>query len=93
MTASSATPFPLSLADAAMSECVQIGTILFDAVRAHCRELGIREGDVVRRVSETSWQVVLTTSTGAYVSLDRVFARFVEARPCAGAPPLRILRS
>lgn len=74
-----------SLADVAVDDEVQVRDICFDVVRAHCSRAGIHRGDVLRCVSTTGPSVVLETSGGARVELDRFFACFVEIGPAEGS--------
>ena len=67
-----------SLAATRTGEFVEIKRILFKTLRAHCCELDIAEGDVVRCRAGTTSQLVLETKHGRTVSLDRDWARFIQ---------------
>jgi hypothetical protein len=60
-----------SLAATSTGQTVEIRRILFAALRSHCSELGILEGDVVRCRAGTASQLMLETPSGRTVAIDR----------------------
>jgi hypothetical protein len=67
-----------SLAATAVGEAVEIRSILFEAVRSLCYDLGVREGDIVRCRADGPSHLLLETPRGRTVSLDRDWARFIQ---------------
>ena len=67
-----------SLAATRTGEFVEIKKILFSTLRAHCADLDIAEGDVLRCRAGTPSQLVLETKHGRIVSLQRDWARFIQ---------------
>ena len=67
-----------SLAATRTGEVVEIKRILFSTLRAHCFDLDIEEGDVLRCRAGTPSQLVLETKHGRTVALERDWARFIQ---------------
>lgn len=67
-----------SLAAAGTGEAIEIRRILFGALRNLCADLGVHEGEVVRCRACTSSQLLLETSRGRVVALERDWARFIQ---------------
>ncbi len=61
-------------------EIACVDHILFDAVRNHCAERGIREGARVSGASVDGENVLVETASGP-VPCERRYARFVQVRP------------
>jgi hypothetical protein len=79
-----------SLAAARAGEAVLIRRILFDALRTLCADLGVLEGDVVSCRAGTATHLVLRTSAGRTIPLDREWARFIQVgEPLPPSPPPR----
>lgn len=76
-----------SLATARAGEAVMIQRILFGTLRELCADIGVFEGDVVSCRAGTSTHLVLRTSAGRTIPLDREWARFIQiSEPIAPAP-------
>ena len=75
----------LSLAVTGIGQAVQIRRILFGALRSLCADLGVREGDVVRCRAGTASHLLLDTSAGRTVTLQRDWARFSQVNAPAQA--------
>jgi len=73
-----------SLAAARTGEAVLIRRILFGALRALCRDLGVEEGDVVRCRAGSPSHVLLETSSGRTIPLERDWARFIQISAPSG---------
>lgn len=58
-----------------------VGSFVFDALRALCSDIGIREGEGVRCRAGTGGVLVLDTAEGRTVSLARDWARFIRLAP------------
>lgn len=67
-----------SLATIAVGEAVEIRRVLFGAVRLLCTDLGFGEGDVVRCRLDTPGYLLLETTAGRTVVLERDWARFIQ---------------
>ena len=67
-----------SLADATTDEVVTVRRILFGCLQAHCAELGVHEGDLVRVADDGSSTLTLRSSDGRLVRCPPELARFVE---------------
>ncbi len=67
-----------SLAAADTGEAIEIRRILFGALRNLCADLGVHEGEVVRCRACTPSQLLLETSAGRVVALERDWARFIQ---------------
>lgn len=82
------TPGPVrSLAATRAGEAVMIRRILFGTLRNLCADLGVFEGDIVSCRAGTSTHLVLRTSAGRTIPLDREWARFIQiSEPIAPAP-------
>lgn len=78
-----------SLASARAGEAVMIRRILFGALRNLCADLGVFEGDVVCCRAGTSTHIVLRTSTGRTIPLDREWTRFIQIGEPGDPAPLR----
>jgi hypothetical protein len=50
-------------------------------LREHCSDLDIHEGDVLRCRAENASQLILETTNGRTVALQRDWARFIEVVP------------
>ena len=72
---------PHSLAATRSGEVVEIRRILFQGLREHCSDLDIHEGDVLRCRADTASQLILETTHGRTVALQRDWARFIEVVP------------
>jgi hypothetical protein len=72
------TPALRSMASAHAGETLHVRRILFDALRAHCAELDVREDGAVRCRTVTQTRLVLETESGRTVLLDRDWARFIQ---------------
>ena len=72
---------PYSLAATRSGETVEVRRILFQGLREHCSDLDIHEGDVVRCRADTASQLILETTHGRTVALQRDWARFIEVVP------------
>lgn len=84
------TPGPVrSLASARAGEAVMIRRILFGALRNLCADLGVFEGDVVSCRAGTSTHIVLRTSAGRTIPLDREWTRFIQISEPSGTAPAR----
>ena len=70
--------FEHSLAATRSGDRVRISRILFATLRAHCHDLGIHEGHLVRCRAGTLSQLLLETDAGRRVSLERDWARFIQ---------------
>lgn len=70
-----------SLAAADAGEAIEIRRILFGALRVHCADLGVHEGEVVRCRACTPSELLLETSVGRVVALERDWARFIQIGP------------
>lgn len=67
-----------SLAHARPGERIRIRRVHLSTNRAHCAELGIREGEEVVCLRQTPMEVVVQFTESHTASLDREHARFVE---------------
>jgi hypothetical protein len=67
-----------SLAAARTGDCLEIRRILFGALRDLCSDLGLFEGQWVRCRAGTASQLMLETSDGRTVALQRDWARFIQ---------------
>lgn len=74
-----------SLAATRTGDCVEIRRILFGALRDLCSDLGLFEGQWVRCRADTASQLMLETTDGRTVALQRDWARFIQVAP--GAKP------
>lgn len=84
------TPSPVrSLASTRAGEAVTIRRILFGTLRSLCADLGVHEGDIVSCRAGTNTHLVLRTSTGRTIPLDRDWARFIQISESAPISPLR----
>jgi hypothetical protein len=72
---------PHSLAATRTGQTVEIRRILFQGLREHCSDLDIHEGDVLRCRADTASQLILETTHGRTVALQRDWARFIEVVP------------
>lgn len=67
-----------SLATAAAGQAVEVREIRGARLREFCRELGVREGDVLRcRVSGATHKILVTAS-GRTIVLEQDWARFID---------------
>ena len=73
-----------SLAEATLNEVVTVRRILFGCLQAHCAELGVHEGDVVRVADDGSEALTLRSSDGRVVRCPPELARFVEVEDHPG---------
>jgi hypothetical protein len=71
-------PSTTSLAGIRAGDVVRIQQIMFDNLRAHCVELGMSEGDVVRCRVDGHDSLLLVTPAGRTVLLERGWARFIR---------------
>lgn len=62
-------------------ESATVGAIIFDALRALCRDMGIVEGDSVHCRAGTAGVLVLDMANGRTVSLARDWARYIRLAP------------
>jgi hypothetical protein len=69
-----------SLAAVRNGDRVRIHTILFDAARQYCEDLGFAVGDVVCCRNAGRSSLLLVNPDGRTVSLDRDWARFIQVR-------------
>jgi hypothetical protein len=77
---------PRSLASLRVGETAHVQYILFDSVRDHCAQAGVREGSrVIGRGAQGS-DVTLETGAGNLVVLNGVLARFVHVGTLPGEP-------
>jgi hypothetical protein len=67
-----------SLATSAVGDQVRVELILFEGLRAHCAQIGIREGDRLRCCSVTPATLVFETSAGTLVALEQKWACFIQ---------------
>lgn len=72
-----------SLANSVSGDLVQVEHILFEGLRARCADLGINAGDHLHCRSVTPTALVLETTTGRMVAIEREWAQFIQvgARP------------
>ncbi len=76
---SGVSPEPVrSLAATRTGDVVLIRRILFGTLRSLCRDLGVREGDVVHCRSGSASHLLLDTAAGRTVPIDRDWARFIQ---------------
>ncbi len=73
-----------SLDGAEAGETVTVRRILFDTLRSHCSEWGVREGARVRVRAGDAERLQLETVGGRAVPCERRYARFIQV---ASAPP------
>ena len=73
------------LASAPGDTPLRVLSVLFDGVRSHCAEQGVRVGTCVRRIGETARYVVLEVPERGLVELDRALSAFVEVEPLTGS--------
>ena len=66
-----------SLDSLAQGEAATVARILFDSLRSHCAERGIREGERVIGAASDPESVLVDTPSGA-VPCERRYARFVQ---------------
>jgi hypothetical protein len=74
----SVAPATQSLAATKTGDVVEIRRILFEALRRHCSDLGVHEGDTVRCRSGSASQIMLETNLGRVVAIERDWARFIQ---------------
>jgi|GEM_PF-4297418 len=67
-----------SLAATSTGEVVVIRRILFGALRNLCADLGVFEGDLVSCRAGAGTHLVLRTSAGKTIPLDREWTRFIQ---------------
>ncbi len=72
-----------SLDTAQAGELVMVRRILFDTLRSHCSERGVREGARLRVRAGDAGRVELETTGGRAVPCERRYARFIQV---ASAP-------
>jgi DNA-binding Xre family transcriptional regulator len=72
-----------SLAATGTGEAVEIRRILFDTLRSLCDELDVHEGDVVTCRAGTTTQLLLETTHGRRITLQRDWARFIQVSTAA----------
>ncbi len=75
-----------SLATTETGETVTVRRILFDTLRSHCSERGVREGARLRVRAGDAERVELETAGGRAVPCERRYARFIQV---ATSPGLR----
>jgi len=82
------TPWPWSESLAGLRSAdgrwYRIRRILFGIVQDRCSELGIREGQVVRRGRRDQHTVEVQLSSGEVCTLELPCAWFIEVEPAAG---------
>jgi hypothetical protein len=61
----------------------RISHIAFETIRERCPALGIDIGAIVHCTESRGWELVLRTSLGREVIVDRFYAAFIEATPIA----------
>jgi hypothetical protein len=74
-----------SLADTTTNEAVTVRRILFECLQAHCAELGVHEGDLVRVTEEGTATLMLRRPDGSLVRCPPEVARFIEVEGNLGA--------
>jgi hypothetical protein len=67
-----------TLASLVPGESGTVEGFIFGALRALCRDIGIREGEGVRCRAGTAGVLVLDTSDGRTISMARDWARFIR---------------
>ncbi len=73
-----------SLESLAAGEIATIRRILFDGLRSHCAERGLREGERVSGATGDAEAVVVQTAAGA-IPCERRYARFIQVTSGAEA--------
>ena len=73
-----------SLAETTSDEVVTVRRILFECIKAHCAELGVHEGDLVRVGDDGAPTFTLRRHDGRIVRCPPELARFVEVQDVAG---------
>ncbi len=76
---------PRTLESLAQGEVATIRQILFDGLRSHCAERGLREGQRVSAVAADVDSVVVDTASGA-IPCERRYARFIQVTPGSADP-------
>ncbi len=79
-----------SLAAVETGERIEIRRILFGALRTLCDDLGLHEGEVVRCRACTPSHVLMETTEGRTISLERDWARFIQVAPPHESRPARL---
>jgi hypothetical protein len=67
-----------SLLDVAPGETVEVDLVLFDTLRAHCAELGVRQGCRLTRLGGDVSNISLRGEDGTVVDCPARLARFIE---------------
>ncbi len=74
-----------SLDTAETGETITVRRILFDTLRSHCSERGVREGGRLRIRAGDGERLQLETAAGRAVTCERRYARFIQVT--TSAPP------
>lgn len=78
--------FARSLESLGEGEVATVERILFESLRSHCAQRGIREGQRVSGAAGEPGASVLVATTSGAVPCERRYARFVQVT--AGADPV-----
>ena len=65
------------LSEVAGGERVQVVEIVFDTVRLMCPTLGLRPGDILDCETRMPYDIVLRSTNGRRVVVDRFYASFI----------------
>ncbi len=75
-----------SLDTAETGETITVGRILFDTLRSHCSQRGVREGARVRIRAGDAERLELETAGGRAVPCERRYARFIQVTTGQSTP-------